>query len=248
MPKKGYGQAKKLSLQLRVSSNFVSQVLKGEKSFSADQALEVCEFFGFSEMETHYFLLLHQLDRAATIKLKNHLKKEIEKCRAEAKKISSRLDVTKQLSDPDKMIFYSDWRYSAMRLLLDIPGQSLDGIAATLGLTRKDANDILRFLLTSGLVVEENGKLKGGPSRTHLEADSPFIKLHHQNWRQRALENMRSSESQRLHYSAPMTIGVADVDKVRQRLLKCIEDVGKIIDPAPEEVLMCLNMDWFNVV
>lgn len=44
-----------------------------------------------------------------------------------------------------------------------------------------------------------------------------------------------------------MTVGKNDVETIRAILLKAIQDVGKVVDPAPNEELMCLNIDWFKV-
>jgi uncharacterized protein (TIGR02147 family) len=246
MPKRGHGQARRLAASLKVSTTFVSQVFQERRDLSSEQACGVCDFLGLSEIETNYFLLLVQQHRAGTVRLRQHLQKELDRTKAIGQKISSRLDVKKILSDEDKSIFYSDWYFSAVRLMAGINGfQSPERIADHLGLPLKLTNEVILFLLQRGLLVNEGETLKVGPSRTHLEADSPFIKNHHQNWRLRALENIKGPK--RMHYSAPMTIGVADVEKIQSRLLKCIEDVAKIIDPAPNEELMCLNIDWFPI-
>ncbi len=34
---------------------------------------------------------------------------------------------------------------------------------------------------------------------------------------------------------------------VRMQLLGVIEEIGKVVDPAPNEELMCLNIDWFKI-
>ncbi|MGE3758672.1 MAG: TIGR02147 family protein [Pseudobdellovibrionaceae bacterium] len=248
LPRGGYGQPKRLATFLNVSSTFVSHVLKGDKNFSLEQAAVVCEFLGLQEVETEFFLKLVSLERAGTEKLKNVLKIEIRKSRAESQKISNRLQVKRVLQDEEKAIFYSDWSYSAVRLLSGIEGfQSAAAISDYTLLSRKRVNEIVHFLLRSGLCTEEKGRLGPGPSRTHLAPDSAFIKLHHLNWRMKALEGMKDLDEKKVHYSSPMTLGKKEVEKIKNLLLSSIEEVGKIIDPAPNEELMCLNIDWFPV-
>lgn len=251
LPKKGYGQLKQLAQYLNVSTTFVSQVFgaSSDKSLNLEQATLVCEFFGLSELETEYFLKLVLIERAGTEKLKKVLKNEAEKIKKNALKISSRLQVTRVLADEEKAVFYSNWYVSALRLLVGIPGhQNIETLAAELQLPRKTAGEVLNFLLNTGLLVRDEKGLRVGPSRTHLEADSPFIKLHHFNWRNKAVERIAHSDLSGLHYSAPMTVGVNDIEKIKAVLLKAIADIGKIVDPAPNEELMCLNMDWFRVL
>jgi uncharacterized protein (TIGR02147 family) len=248
MPKGGYGQAKKLAEHMGVSTTFVSQVLKGNKELNLEQAANVCAFLGLTELETEYFLKLVSYERAGTDRLKKILLKEINKLKSQSQKLSQRLDVKKVIPDAEKAIFYSDWYYSAIRLLVGIKGfQDIDSIAEYFGLPRKLVSDVMQFLLNTGLCVEENGIYDVGVGRTHLDADSPFIKLHHLNWRYRALENIKHDYPTKLHYSAPMTLSHKDAEKVRERLVKTIEEVGKLIDPSPNEELMCLNMDWFKI-
>lgn len=249
MPKKGHGQLKKLAEFLGVHTTFVSQVFNGEKTLSAEQGMGVAEFLGLGELETHYFIKLIQIEKAGTEKLKKLILLEAKAIKEQAQRISSRLVVNEVLPDEEKAIFYSAWYYSAIRLLVGIEGhQDPAVIASHLNLPRKTVSDVLNFLLGAGLLVREDSLLKVGPSKTHLEPESPFIRLHHLNWRNRALLNLERVDTEKLHYSSPMTLGKKDVPLVRARLVQLIEDVGKIIGPSPNEELMCLNIDWFRIL
>lgn len=231
-----------------VSTTFVSQVFRGDKRLSLEQGVLVCEYFGLTELETEYFLKLILVERAGTVKLKALLRAQAERIKDKSAEISSWLDVKKVLPEKEKAIFYSEWHFSAIALLIGVPGyQDLESISRHLGLPRKMVGDAIQHLLQMGLVVRENDTLKVGPSRTHLDANSPFIKLHHSNWRIKALEHMAYASSEELHYSAPMTLAARDVPKVRAFLLEVIAKIGKIVDPSPPEDLMCLNLDWFEV-
>ncbi|MEQ1665910.1 MAG: TIGR02147 family protein, partial [Bdellovibrionales bacterium] len=248
MPKKGHGQLRKLAEYLNVHSTFVSQVFHGEKELNAEQGMFVAEFFGLNEPETEYFIKLIQIERAGNSKLVKLLQKEAQQIKNQALKISNRLAVKKVLPDEQKAIFYSDWYYSAIALLIDIKGyQDIESISNYCGLPRKTVADALNFLIEAGLLIRENSEIKVGPSKTHLDADSPFIKLHHLNWRYKALEYVKYQYPEKLHYSSPMTVSKKDVEVVRAKIVKLIEEVGKVVDPSPSEELMCLNIDWFKV-
>jgi uncharacterized protein (TIGR02147 family) len=248
MPRHGHGQLKKLSEYLGVHTTFVSQVFRGEKALSAEQGIGVAEFLGLSDLETQYFVKLIQIERAGSAKLKKLIQAEAQEIRERSQKIANRLVITQVLPDEHKAVFYSAWYYSAIRLLVGIDGfQDVDAIAVRFKIPKKQVADVLTFLFSTGLLVKHDGVMKVGPSKTHLGADSPFIKLHHTNWRFQALENVNRSDDEKLHYSSPMTVGKKEVDIIRNQILKMIEEIGKVIDPAPNEELMCLNVDWFRI-
>ena len=247
-PNQGYGQRKKLAHYLGVSTTFVSQVFQGNKYLNLEQGCLVCEYLGLNELETEYFLKLVLIERAGSGKLKNQLNKEATKIRDQARRVASRLGVHRVLDDVDKAIFYSDWSMSAVRLLIGIDGySSIEEVSNYLGLPRKTVSQEISFLVRVGLLVREGGTLKMGSSRTHLEQDSPFINSHHTNWRVKALDKLKDENPDKLHYSAPMTLGKKEAEKVRNVLLKSIESIGKLVDPSPNEELMCLNVDWFRI-
>ena len=247
-PKKGYGILKKISEHLNVNSTFISQVVSGTKDFNLEQASLLCEFFGYSELETKYFLLLVQKTRAGNESLRKFLKKQIEEVRVESNKLSARLTADTALSDSNKAIFYSKWYYSAVRQMLAIPGHhNPESIAVSLGLPRKVVVQALEFLLKTGLCREENSKIVIGPSSTHLGAESPLVKMHHLNWRNKAMDLIDQDHPSKLHYSSPMTLSKKDVQKVRALLLDSIEQVGKTVDNSESEEFYCLNLDWFKV-
>lgn len=69
----GRGSVKKMAESLRVHPSLISQVLKGTKEFTAEQANEVAAFLNLNELETEYFLCLVDIERAGTTRLKTFL-------------------------------------------------------------------------------------------------------------------------------------------------------------------------------
>jgi len=248
MPKKGYGQSHKLAQYIGVHTTLVSQVLKGLKPFTLEQASLICEFLGLSELETEFFLLLVQLDRAGNESLRKILKRQINEMKQKSAELSNRLQSQKKLSEEKRAVFYSDWTFSAVRQLTAIKGfHSLDAIADYLDLSKKQAKVIIDFLLSTGLCMEEKGKLLIGASSTHLEASSPWVRVHHANWRQQALSRMAQEEHAKLHYTAPLTISKQDALQIREMIVQFLEMVDKVIEPSPSEEVRCLNIDWFKI-
>ncbi len=70
-PKKGRGTRASLAQFIRSPISHISQVLKGTSDFTPEQAEEVNEFLGHTTEQAEYFLLLVQLERAGTKKLKS---------------------------------------------------------------------------------------------------------------------------------------------------------------------------------
>lgn len=246
-PKRGYGQAHKLAVYLGVHTTLISQVLKGLKSFTLEQAAGVSDFLGLNEMESEFFLLLVQLDRAGSESLKKILRRQIQALRQKSSEIAARLPSAK-LSDEKRAIFYSDWTYAAVRQLTALPEyQTMDAMAERLGLSLRQVKGIVDFLLSAGLCKEERGRLAIGPSRTHLEASSPWVRVHHTNWRQKAIQQMKQEEEAQLHYTSPMTLAKADAVRIREMIIQFLEKVDQVMDPSPSEELHCLNIDWFKV-
>ena len=81
MPKGGHGMFQKIAKSLGIHSTMVSHIFNGEKEMNADQALILARFFGLSENQTDYLILLVQRQRAGTPAFKNRLTKQLEKCR-----------------------------------------------------------------------------------------------------------------------------------------------------------------------
>lgn len=247
MPNKGYGQMSKLADFLGVHSTLVSQILKEHKSLSTDQAALVTNFFGLNEAESEYFILLVNLDRAGNTAAKAIYKRQLKKAKELAQNISQRVTTKGTLSEEQRAVFYSDWAYSAVRQTLSLPGiKNVDTVAEYLGLPRNKVRTLLDFLLKTGLCVNINGQITTGPASTHVEASSPWVRVHHSNWRQRAIQSLDKNNSENLYYTSPLTLSKADAQIIYEKIIQFILHMNSIVDPSPSEALFCLNIDWFR--
>lgn len=248
MPKGGYGQSLKLAEALGVHTTLVSQVLKGDKSFTLEQASQACDFFGLSEMETDCLLLLVQLDRSGSASLKRNIQRQLEGIRSRAQDQAKRLPATGKLTEEQSAIFYSDWAYSALRQMTAIKGFStIAAIADHFGLTHRRTREIFEFLLAARLCKEEKGVLKIGPSSTQIDSKSAWVRINHLNWRQKSIESLNREGHAKIHSTTPMTLSREDAEVIREMIIKFLESIDKVVDPSPSETLRCLNVDWFEV-
>lgn len=248
MPKKGYGKMSELSRFMGVHTTLVSQVLKGHKDLTTDQAILSSEFFGLNIFETEYFLLMVSMERAGVESSKNFYKQKLESMKTESRSIEKRVHSTKKLSEEQRAVFYSDWAYSAVRQSLALPSiESIEEIAKYLSLTNEKVKRCLDFLIQTGLCKVSGKRIIAGPSSTHVEASSPWVRVHHTNWRNKAIESLDSVASNEIHYTLPLTISKKDSEKIRKYIINYIEEVRKTVDSSPSEEFFCLNIDWFKL-
>ena len=247
-PRRGRGLQRKLAQHLRMHTTMISHILRGNQHFTDDQGLLVAEYLGLTELETEYFLTLLQLDRAATQKMKERIKKRLLYLRDQGQDIKNRISSHHQLAPEDSARFYSNWFFSALRLLTDIPEyQDRAKLVEALELPRNIANDAINFLLDRGLIRDDRGRIVIGPSRTHLPSDSPYVWTMHKNWRMKAIERHARHSRSELFYSAPMSISKHDITKIRELLIQLTSEVTKIAGQSKPEKLVALNFDWFEV-
>src|SRR3954463_5460814 len=72
LPGKGRGEMRRLSLALRVHTSLLSQVFRGSRDLTLEQAMGAAEYFGFTQSETDAFVTLVELARAGSPALRKH--------------------------------------------------------------------------------------------------------------------------------------------------------------------------------
>lgn len=248
-PKRGHGFKLKISEELRVHPTLITQILKGQKSFTMEHAFSLVLFLKFNDLEKDYFLTLIEYDRAGSESLKKFIEKKLLKLRQEGEKVKNRVAVYSSLGESDQALFYSQWFYSAIRLSCGI-GKNVEAktICRQFDLPFNLVEQVLSFLVSRGLVVEKtNGTFVPGPQNTFLPAESPLISRHHMNWRMKAIERHPRLLPDELAFSAPVTVAEKDVSKIRKLCLDLIESVSKQVAESPSETLACINVDWFRL-
>lgn len=246
-PKEGYGQLKKMAEAIKVHSVVLSQVFRGDRDLTCEQAIALAKFIGLSELERDYFLLQVQHARAGTVELKKVLEKQLSALKHQSSSIKNRIQ-HQGLSDSARATFYSHWYYSAISLGLSIPQfGNAQKVADELGVDRAVAAEAVRFLIETQINVEKNGKFDLGPRVTHVGHDSPHVFRHHTNWRLRALQSLESKNENNLHYTGPMALSAAAAEEIREELIKLIERATAKAARSDSEVLRCLTLDWFRI-
>ena len=242
-----YGMKLRIAKALGVSSSLISQILKDQKTLTSDQTSDLCDFIGLNEMESDYFHLLVEFDRAAGNRYKEKLQRKIRNLKAQSQQLGKRVPRDKELSDQQKAIYYSSWMYTGVRNLSATANfDQADSIAERLNIERTVANRVIRFLLDNGLCKEHDGKITYGPAAIHVDKESPFVNKHHQNWRFQAIQQMEKKRDADIFFTSPMSLSRAAFDEIKVLIPTVIENIMKISGPSDSETVACLNLDWFK--
>lgn len=248
MPNRGYGQLRKWAEYMGVHTTLISHIMNGSKSLSIDQAVLSSEFFGLTEIEAEYFVILVNSERAGNEPAKKFMRDQREKLKKKFRDLNTRSTQETRLTEEQRAVFYSDWTYIVVWQMTAIPGfDTAEIIAKTLRLPIKRIHRVVEFLLRVGLCKDAKGKLKIGPSSTFVEASSPWAKVHHANWRAKAITSLDQDDDNSFHYTSPLTLSRADAGRLKERMLKFVEEINAVVDPSPSEAFYCLNLDWFSV-
>ena len=246
LPKKGRGEINKIAAHLRVHPTFISQVLRGDKDLTAEHAYHLSSFLGLQPMESEYFLLLVQHERAGTNEFKTYYKKKIAETKKASLNIANRLDEHRRLNEQEQAIFYSNWIYLYVWLFTSVEdGQTMEAVAEKLSLTRAKTAEILAFLKSTQLCLEENGKFRMNTQHIHLGVNSPFLSRHHLNWRMKAMQRADDLNEEELMFTSPISISRKDFKKIREEIVALIKSTSTIIKHSPAEDVACLNLDLF---
>jgi len=244
LPKEGRGEINRMAAAMGVHPTLVSQVLRGDKDFSIEQAHKLCHHLGLLKLEKDYFLLLVQHERAGSRDLKQYYQEKIEELKTRSLDLKERISHHRSLTDQERAVFYSSWIYSAVRLFTSIgTGQTLAATAERFELSPGEAAEILGFLNESGLVSEEAGVYQMQTAHTHLEIGSPFLPRHHVNWRLQAIQRCERLTSDELMFTSPFSISREDFLKIREQIVSLVNSTSKVIRESPAEEIACLNVD-----
>ncbi len=251
-PGKGYGFRSRIAETTHCDTAYVSQVLRQNAHFSLEQAEDLNDLLGHTQDESEYFLLLIQLARAGTPKLRARTEKLLQGYIEKSQVLKHRVDIKQTLGELDQVRYYSAWYYAAVHILIAIPEfRTRDLIAARLGLSSEKVSQILEFLLSVGLASKLGDHYSIGTNRIFLGNDSMMLSKHHNNWRVKAIEMINRNSLQgdlNLHLSTVLSFAKKDVAAVKEKLIQGIEEARKIVrESNPEEDIYCLGVDFFRL-
>ncbi len=230
-----------------VHPTFLSHILKGTKHLSLEQAALISDHLEHTKLEQDYFMTLINLDRAGSKRLRDYWLEKKSILEAEKNKLGRRFDRHRELSTDQRAEFYSSWIYAAVWAATSINDrQTLTQLAIRFNISRDRAEEILGFLVGTGLCTEKHGYYAMGDAHIHVPNESPFVVKHHLNWRMKAVQKMDTREPNELFFTSPMSISVDDFAKIRELLNKLIKEAVDIAKKSKSQEVACLNIDFFK--
>jgi len=247
LPNKGRGELSRIAHALNVNTTLLSQIFAGTRDFNLEQGLQLSKYLGHTELETEFFLLMVQVERAGTHDLKLLFQKKMQTLKTEALKLSKRITTERTLDEHEKSVFYSSWIYSATHLFtsLSAKGVSVEDVCERFDISRSKANEILQFLLRSGLCTEDNGRFKMGVQSTFVSQGSPHLLKHHSNWRVKAIQKSESLKEKEMMFTGQVSISEKDFAELREHLTNFIKQASEKVQKSKPDEIACLNIDWF---
>lgn len=249
-PNGGRGQASKISNSLGIHTTLFSQILNGHRDLTLEQASLFCDYDNMSEGESDLFLNMVSLSRAGNESLRKKLRHQIEEQKSSFSEVRKRIgSVSKKLTTYEQSVFYSSWKYSAIRMLASLDKvPDLNEMAQMLGLSRQRLTEMVDFMLEKGLLVEEKGRVKMGHAKTHVDAKSQWATRHHTNWRTRNLTRLEVIADHEICFTVPFSCTKEDYQKIREIFLQAIEQASKIVGSSDGEETHVLCMDLFDMI
>lgn len=242
-PKRGARSS--LAKVMRCQTAFITQVLTGKNQLSLEHAETINEFLHHSDVESEFFLLLVQLDRAGTMALKRRVEGQVQKAIDQQEQVAQRIKKHRPLNETEQWIYYSHWVYSAIHILCSISRHAQDAhsIAAALKTDLELTRRSLQFLMQIGLIKKTSHGFGLTEKFIHVDPSSPMLIRHHLNWRNYVQRSFESPRPEALHFTAVYSMSKADYSRLRKLLLDFVESSNQLIQDSVEEVLINLNLD-----
>ena len=104
-----------------------------------------------------------QRDRAGTKVLFDHFETQVRQILEQRISFRHKLENQKAISVEDQAIYYSHWHYAATHVLVSmLDFQTKESISQRLSINLKRVSEILEFLTSRGLAIENGGRFSYG--------------------------------------------------------------------------------------
>ena len=247
-PNKGRGEQTSLSKALNCQQAYLSKVLSKQADLNTDQGYALCRYFNLNSRDTDFFISLLLFNRAYTVEAKKYWKTKLDSFIREYQNLQTRLTERIEMAPENIALYYSDWIYAALHIMTGISEyQTINALSERLSLPPQ-VHDCLSSLVSMGLITKSKTDNRYTPNKKtlHLGNASPFIINHHRNWRLKALQFLNLG-NENLHYSSVISCAKNDQPKIKEILIKAIENIRKLVKTSKEETIFVYGIDFFEL-
>lgn len=246
LPKRGWGFARKASEAMGLQAAHFSLALSGEKDFTLEQVLKLGEFLNFNELESEYLVEMVQFSRAGTAKLKEHFLNRIRRLQKLGLKVENHMVDKKAMSPEEKMEFYSNYLYSAIRIFSSLgDGKTFNEIENYFHVPPLFLKNILEFLVSHDLCFQKGDRYFVGSQKTWAEKGTSFYFKHSTNWRLQGIQKLELNRKNDLFVTSPMSISIEDAKIIREQIVSFVREFSDRVKKSEAQELLCLNIDFF---
>lgn len=227
--------------------SYLSQVLNSKAQLTPDHAYNISIALEMTPQQCEYWMLLVELGRVATPTYKRFISRKIKTLQSQSNDMKNKFNNPPQLPEKAEIIYFSKWYMVAVHLLCGvIKSNQIHQIAQQINLPKSIVEDTIAELEKLNLLVKKNNSWIPTQEVLYVHKNSPLCDIHHMNWRQQALLDIQKKNDDSLHLTAVHSISKENFEKIKQLLFSAIKSGMEISQSSPEEVLACLNIDYFN--
>jgi len=245
------GMQARLAKFIGCQATYVIKVLKEDAQFTEDQAFRAAGFLGLREKELEYLLDLARLDRISDPEAKKYLLTVIETKAHAAQSVRNRVKGSSfERSLEAQLRYFSSVKPSLIHIATDCPHLQIPSeISKRLRIDLTEVRETLAFLEEQGLVAGgPNGRYIHTGKMIHLPKGSPLQPLFQRLRREMIMRRLDEPEGERdLHFSMALVTSKHHLDRLRQDLLRFIEQMTSDLPHEKSEELAVLAFDFFPV-
>ncbi len=243
-----WGYQAKLAQAMDCQTSYLSQVLRAKPHLTSDHIAKLAKHLTLDEDETHYLLMLLELEKAGSQELRQHLSLRLQEMRRVQEDLSRKFKAEVLANHESQSCYYSAWYYAAIHILVGTGSFSTPAaLARRLYLPTVLVETVLGQLESMEILKKDGARWTNTKKIIHLPKDSHLSVMNHSQWRNRAIADAQIRQQGSLHYTSVQSIAKQDVHKFRSLVTDAIEQTRTLVKKSDPEEAVCFNCDFFGV-